>query len=100
MLFNPKTEDRLARLAYQLWSAPAITPELFFNVIADACTRLPVLNRAGKAVRIDRLIGAGALERRGACFDRTRIAGMEASSPCLRGWRMALLSFQAAQICL
>ena len=58
MLFNPKNEDRLDRLAYQLRSAPALTPELISNVIADACTHLPVLNRA--AVRIDRLIGAGA----------------------------------------
>jgi hypothetical protein len=46
MLFNPKNEDRLDRLAYQLRSAPALTPELISNVIADACTRLPVLNRA------------------------------------------------------
>ena len=60
MLFNPTDEDRLDRLAYQLRSAPAITPELISNVVADACIRLPVLNRAGKAVRIDRLIGAGA----------------------------------------
>src|SRR5271157_314813 len=60
MLFNPKNEDRLDRLTYQLRSAPAITPELISNVIADACIRLPVLNRAEKAVRIGRLIGAGA----------------------------------------
>ena len=60
MLFIPKIEDRLDRLTYQLRSAPAITPELISNVIADACIRLPVLNRAEKAVRIGRLIGAGA----------------------------------------
>jgi hypothetical protein len=60
MLFNPKNEDRLDRLAYQLRPAPALAPDLIYEVIADACTRLPVLNRAGKAVRIDRLIAAGA----------------------------------------
>ena len=60
MLFNPKNEDRLDRLAYQLRSAPGLTPELISNVIADACTRLPVLSRAGKAARIDRFVEAGA----------------------------------------
>lgn len=60
MLSNPKYEGRLDRLTEQLRLAPALTPDLISNVIADACTRLPVLNKAGKATRIDQLIEAGA----------------------------------------
>jgi hypothetical protein len=53
-------ESRLDRLADQLRRAPALTPDLISKVIPDACTRLPVLSRAGKAARIDRFIEAGA----------------------------------------
>ena len=60
MLSNPKHEGRLDRLAEQLRLAPALTPDLISNVVADACTRLPVLNRAGTAARLDQLIEAGA----------------------------------------
>jgi hypothetical protein len=57
MLFNPKHEDRLGRLANELRFAQAVTPALFSHVIAEACTRLPVLSRAG---RVDELIHADA----------------------------------------
>ena len=60
MLSNPKHEDRLDRLMEQLRLAPALTPNLIGAVIADACTRLPVLKRAGKAARINQLIEVGA----------------------------------------
>ena len=60
MLSKPKHEDRLDRLTEQLRLAPALTPDLISNVIADACIRLPVLTRAGNAARIDQLIEAGA----------------------------------------
>ena len=60
MLFNPNRESRLDRLADQVRLAPALTPDLISKVIADACTRLPVLSRAGKAARIDRFVEAGA----------------------------------------
>ena len=60
MLSDPKYEDRLDRLMEQLRLAPALTPNLIGAVIADACIRLPVLHRAGKAARIDQLIEAGA----------------------------------------
>ena len=59
-MFNPNRESRLDRLADELRRAPALTPDLISKVIADACTRLPVLSRAGKAARIDRFIEAGA----------------------------------------
>lgn len=60
MLFNPKHENRLDRLAEQLRLAPAVTPELFAAIIADSCTRLPVMKRAGKANHLDQLIEARA----------------------------------------
>jgi hypothetical protein len=59
MLFHPKHEDRLGRLANQLRFAQAVTPALFGDVVAEACTRLPALSRA-KAGRLDRLVEAGA----------------------------------------
>src|SRR6185369_11773088 len=60
MLFDPKHEDPLDALEAQLRRAHAVTPDLISNVIADACVRLPVMKRAGKAARIDQLIAAGA----------------------------------------
>jgi hypothetical protein len=60
MWLNPKHEDRLDRLMEQLRLSPALTADLITNVVADACTRLPVLNKAGKAARLDQLIEAGA----------------------------------------
>jgi hypothetical protein len=60
MLFNPKYEGRLDRLTDQLRLAPVLTPDLISNVIADACTRLPVPNKTGKAAWIDQLIKTGA----------------------------------------
>jgi hypothetical protein len=60
MLSNPKYEGRLDRLTDQLRLAAALNHDLISNVIAGACTRLPVLRRAGKAARLDQLIEAGA----------------------------------------
>ena len=59
MLFDPKYEP-LDALEEHLRRAHAITTDLISNVIADACTRLPVMKRAGKAAQIDQLIEAGA----------------------------------------
>ena len=59
MSFDPKHEDPLDALEAQLRRAHAVTPDLISNVIADACVRLPVMKRAGKAARIDQLIEAG-----------------------------------------
>src|ERR1700678_3015072 len=60
MLLIPNREDRLNRLTEELRIAPALTKTLMIKVIADAYIRLPVLYRAGTAVRIDQLIKAGA----------------------------------------
>ena len=60
MSFDPKHEEHLGALEAQLRRAPALTPDLISKVIADACTRLLVMKRVGKAARIDQLIEAGA----------------------------------------
>jgi len=60
MLFNPKHQDHLERLANRLRVAPALTSDLITDVVANACTRIPVLSKAGKTVRINQLIAAGA----------------------------------------
>ena len=48
MLSDAKYEDRLERLTEQLRLAPAFTADLISSVIADACTRLAALSKAGK----------------------------------------------------
>jgi hypothetical protein len=60
MLSDQKNADDLDRLAEQLRLAPALTADLISNVVVDACRRLPVLIKAGKAARLDQLIEAGA----------------------------------------
>ena len=59
MLFNPKHDDRLARLEEQLRRAEAVTSELMSDVMAVACVRFGALGSATK-VKVDRLIEAGA----------------------------------------
>ncbi len=60
MSFHAKDEDRLDRLTERLRRAPALTRDLISHVIAETCTRLPVLRITGKAARLDRLIKADA----------------------------------------
>jgi hypothetical protein len=60
MWLNPKHEDRLDRLMERLRLSPALDPDLISNVVADACIRLPMLNKAGKTTRLDQLIEARA----------------------------------------
>jgi hypothetical protein len=60
MLFNPNHENRLDRLANRLRTAPALTPELFCEIVIETCQRVPALNKAASAGRLDRLITAGA----------------------------------------
>jgi len=60
MLSDPKHQERLDRLTARLRLAPAITSDLIADVVADACTRVQVLHKAGKAACIDRLIEAAA----------------------------------------
>ena len=60
MLAHLKYDDRLARLAQDLQRARTVTPGLLAKIIAEACTRVPALDKAGKADRITQLSEAGA----------------------------------------
>jgi hypothetical protein len=60
MLFDPKHEIALDRLANELRLAQAPSCDLFCRIVSGACTRLPLLRAAGKTVRLDRLIEDGA----------------------------------------
>jgi hypothetical protein len=60
MLFHPKNEARLGRLADELRLAEAVTPDLMSALIAEACPRFALLKQAGKAARIERLTNDGA----------------------------------------
>jgi hypothetical protein len=59
MLFDPKHEQHLGMLEAQLRRAQALTPELIFDVIAQARVRFAACETAAKS-RIDRLIESGA----------------------------------------
>jgi hypothetical protein len=50
----------LDRLDDELRSAQALKPAIFSKLIAQACTRVPILHKAGKTDALARLIAAGA----------------------------------------
>lgn len=60
MSCDPKYGVHLDRLLQQFRHAPALDANLMASVVSYACTRLPLLKKAGKAAQIDRLIDAGA----------------------------------------
>jgi hypothetical protein len=59
MLFDPKHDDRLARLDDRLRRAETVTPELMSDVMAIARVRFGALGATTK-VKVNRLIEAGA----------------------------------------
>ena len=52
--------ERLDRLVGELRLAPALTTDLLFRIVADACTRASNMARTGRAARLDRLVRAEA----------------------------------------
>jgi hypothetical protein len=52
--------ELLDRLVDELRLTPVLTPHLIFTIVADACTRVSNLARAGKIARLDRLVLAEA----------------------------------------
>jgi len=60
MLFHPRYDNRVGRLADELLHAQAVTPGLIAKIIAEACARVPVLDKAGKAARLGELTAAAA----------------------------------------
>lgn len=81
---KPKYEERLDRLSDQLRLAQTLTRDVVSNVIADGRVRLPLLNRAGKAPRIDQLIEAGA-------WSDTALALIELELPA---WQLRRLVYE------
>lgn len=53
-------EDRLDHAASEIRLTSGLTAELFANLAGSACTRVPMLAKAGKAARLRHLIEAGA----------------------------------------
>jgi hypothetical protein len=60
MAFTADFEVLFDRLGDELRGAPMPGLDLFAKIIASACTRVAVLNDAGKATRIGQLIEIGA----------------------------------------
>ena len=60
MLSNLTSERPLEELEVRIRSAPTPTPALVGDVVAQACTRLPTMKKAGKSPGIDRLVEAEA----------------------------------------
>ena len=61
MLLIPKHENQLDRLAGKLRLAEVLTSDLVAEVVAETCTRMPLLNKFGvEAVQFDRLTKTSA----------------------------------------
>jgi hypothetical protein len=60
MLTIQKHECGFDGLVDHIGNAAVPTPDLIHQIITDACTRLPILKKSGKATDIDQLIEAGA----------------------------------------
>jgi hypothetical protein len=60
-LSSPRDDtERLDRLVDELRLTPVLTPFLISRVVADACTRVASMARAGRAARLDRMVRAEA----------------------------------------
>ena len=60
MLTIQKHECGVNGLVDHLANAAVPTPDLIHQIIADTCTRLPILKQSGKTTDIDQMIEAGA----------------------------------------
>jgi hypothetical protein len=84
MLSHSKHVDRLDRVNDRVRLAPAVTADLISDLIAAACLRLPVLNRAGKAALVYRLI-------RSRAWTEAALALVEIELPT---WKLRRLLFE------
>lgn len=84
MLFAPNHEAALDRLANELGLAQALTGELFSRVTGTACTRLPLLTKAGKISQLNRLIEVGA-------WTDAALTLIELELP---GWKLRRLAYE------
>ena len=94
---EPQSLD-LDLLDRELRVAPAVTALLFRKVIASgACTRLSALRQMGKTITLDPILEVWRLDGRGDHPDWVRATQLERPPPCLRRWRVALLSVATAK---
>jgi hypothetical protein len=84
MLFDPKHEMSLERLAREARLAPTPTHDLLSKLTRGACPRLQLLRVTGKAAHLDRLIEAGA-------WTDAAIALIAAELP---GWQLRRLVYE------
>jgi hypothetical protein len=83
VLFDPKHEAVLDRLASELRLARSLNGELFSKVTGTACIRLPLLNKAGRSGRLDRWIEMGA-------WTDAALALIELELP---GWKLRRMAY-------
>jgi len=74
----------LDRLDDELQAAPEAEREVFAKIIGSACSRIPVLNKSGKAARIGQLIESGG-------WTDAAIAVIELEMP---GWKLRRLVYE------
>ena len=60
MLTRSKLVERLQKMNDRVRAASAATADLMSDFVSTACDRLPMLDRAGKAARIQGLVESGA----------------------------------------
>jgi hypothetical protein len=60
MLTRSKLVERLERMSDRIRAASAVTADLMSDFVSTACDRLPMLDRAGNAARIQGLVESGA----------------------------------------
>ena len=88
MMLNPTVENPGARLLEKVQRAQAVTPELVSDIIAEACPRLSLLSRSGKAAeRIAQLV------QHSAWLD----AGLALIEIELPGWKLRRLAYDDGQ---
>jgi|SRR5262245_15060825 len=87
MLFNPKHDISLERLARDARLSPTPTRDLFIKVSTLACPRTQSLRTVGKARRLDKLIEAGAWTDAAAT-----LIGLE-----LPGWQLRRVTFDGGE---
>ncbi len=95
MLSGPKDIGDLDRMVDEIRNADVLTPALVRQIVANACTRLPILKNAGKAAHIDLLIEAGAWCDAALALIDVELPAWSIRRIDLRGRRMVLLAHNA-----
>ena len=97
MLSNLTSDRPLEELEDRIRTAPTPTPALVGDVVAQACTRLPTMKRAGKSPGIDRLVEAEAWFDVALALLTVELPVLANPPAGLRRRRMALLSHASAK---